>query len=180
MNEWEAFYYCEIQAVTLTTYECQAIIDQIQTLSEEHSVLYNHTGEQTRSCGIRWLHANQGAQWLFDRINERVADYNRRYNFDIEPVQAAQMTRYGIGHEYRNHVDIGAGPMSLRKISCSIELTDPATYEGGGLEVGGDRIYLGRGDMALFPSMMLHRALPVTAGERWSLVCWILGSTPLK
>jgi predicted 2-oxoglutarate/Fe(II)-dependent dioxygenase YbiX len=41
-------------------------------------------------------------------------------------------------------------------------------------------VQLNRGDMALFSSMMLHRALPVVSGERWSLVCWILGERPLR
>jgi PKHD-type hydroxylase len=180
MHEWDQFFYSEVSHGAFSALECRAILEMAEALPEHRSVLHRHTGEQIRDSGIRWLYAEQGAGWVFDRINARVDEYNAKYWYDIQPIRSGQLTRYGVGQEYRNHVDIGAGPMSRRKISVSIELTDPESYEGGGLEVGGDRVELRRGDMALFSSMMLHRALPVTSGERWSLVCWILGEAPLR
>ena len=56
--------------------------------------------------------------------------------------------------------------------------------KGGGLEIFyGDGIHpvpARIGDVIAFPSFIMHRALTVEDGERWSLVSWILGDDPLK
>jgi PKHD-type hydroxylase len=92
---------------------------------------------------------------------------------------ALQLTRYQPRQHFNWHMDLGPGPMSRRKISLVAELG--GKYTGGGIEVfygGANRVPLARGDVLLFPSFIMHRALPVTSGERWSLVAWLLGDTP--
>jgi PKHD-type hydroxylase len=58
-------------------------------------------------------------------------------------------------------------------------------YDGGGIEVFygqemANRIALGQGDALIFPSFIMHRALPVQSGTRWTLVSWLTGSKSLK
>mgnify|MGYP003677217951 FL=1 len=69
--------------------------------------------------------------------------------------------------------------MIVRKLSLSIQLTDPKEYEGGELYIyegdKGEKMKQGQGDLILFPSYMLHEVKPVTKGERNSLVCWVTG-----
>ena len=87
---------------------------------------------------------------------------------------------------YSPHRDLGPGQF-WRKVSMTIQLTDPDEFEGGGLQVehpGGteewaDTPHNDRGDMIMFPSFMRHQALPVTKGTRKCLVIWISGP-PLK
>jgi len=177
---WQQFLYCEIFHKRFSDLECRAIIDFHNSLPATQSVLYRGANEVIRDSGIYWLYSNPETSWVFDRINAAVEEYNKNYQYEINRIESAQLTRYAVGQRYDWHVDIGHGDMSRRKISLSTELTEPSEYQGGGLIVGNDQIYLGRGDMALFSSFMMHRAPQVESGERWSLVCWILGDRPLR
>jgi PKHD-type hydroxylase len=91
-----------------------------------------------------------------------------------------QYTKYygtNKGH-YSWHGDVGPG-VSHRKLSLVLQLTDPSEYEGGELEISiGSRtltVPKVKNSLAVFPSFVLHRVLPVTQGERRSLVTWISG-----
>ena len=67
----------------------------------------------------------------------------------------------------------------IRKLSLSIQLSDPSSYEGGELVlyVGEEGITVPKeqGKLIAFPSFTLHEVKPVTKGERYSLVAWITG-----
>ena len=74
----------------------------------------------------------------------------------------------------------------VRKISMTLNLTDPNSYEGGNLKFDlgphskSDRIKIcddsrSQGSMIIFPSFMYHCITPVTKGTRYSLVLWCLG-----
>jgi len=73
-------------------------------------------------------------------------------------------------------MDIGKGKYSKRKISITVQLSDPDEYEGGDFEflIGKEIIKLPRkkGCAIVFPSYFLHRVTPVTKGTRKSLVLW--------
>ena len=178
--QWDQFFYCEILRQRFNALECRAIIDFHLELPAHQSVLHRSAEHKVRDSGIYWLYSNSATAWVFDRINAAVNEYNARYQYEILPIHSAQLTRYEANQFYDWHVDIGERDMSLRKISVSVQLSDSADYTGGGLIVGKDAQHLERGDMALFPSMMLHQAPVITSGERWSLVCWILGERPLR
>jgi len=74
----------------------------------------------------------------------------------------------------------------VRKISITLNLTDPESYEGGNLKfdlgphVKGNRLKVcddsrSQGSIIIFPSFMYHCVTPVTSGIRYSLVLWCLG-----
>ena len=74
----------------------------------------------------------------------------------------------------------------VRKISMTLNLTDPTSYEGGNLKfdlgphVEGDRLKVLddsrlQGSLIVFPSFTYHCVTPVTSGTRYSLVLWLLG-----
>ncbi len=62
-------------------------------------------------------------------------------------------------------------------ISCTLFLTDPASYEGGELlirEPGGVRsAKLAAGDAVIYPGSTLHEVAPVTRGSRVACFMWI-------
>lgn len=62
-------------------------------------------------------------------------------------------------------------------ISCTLFLSDPATYDGGELVVqdtyGKQRIKFAAGDMVMYPGTSVHRVEPVTRGERIASFFWI-------
>jgi PKHD-type hydroxylase len=123
-------------------------------------------------------------QWTFERIWDVATLYNSRYGLGLsEEMGQLQLTRYAPGQLYDWHMDLGGGAMSLRKISIVVELA-AGGYDGGGTEVfygerRNNRIALGRGDALVFPSFIMHRALPVHSRTRWTLVSWLTGLGPL-
>ena len=66
-----------------------------------------------------------------------------------------------------------------RKISLSLQLTDPSCYRGCDLVLeAGDGPYSAertRGTLIAFPSYVLHRVTPIESGIRKSLVIWVAG-----
>ena len=134
-----------------------------------------------RDSRVRWLRPSADSEWVFRRALDVVATENRRsYRAEIagftEPLQIAE---YGPGQHYDWHLDFAAGAYSTRKLSFVVQLTDPATYEGGALEVMISReavaIPREQGSLTIFPSFLLHRVCAVTRGSRHSLVGWIGG-----
>ena len=67
----------------------------------------------------------------------------------------------------------------VRKLSISIQLTNPEDYEGGELYLynddKGNLMDKTQGTLIIFPSYVLHEVMPVTKGERNSLVTWVTG-----
>lgn len=62
-------------------------------------------------------------------------------------------------------------------ISCTLFLSDPASYDGGELVVqdsyGEQRIKFNAGDLLMYPGTSVHRVEPVTRGERLASFFWV-------
>jgi PKHD-type hydroxylase len=138
--------------------------------------------ESVRKSKIKWLYPNDDSQWLYDKIINMVVEANKAmWNFNLYSViDSIQYTVYseGGGH-YDWHMDIGPGSISHRKVSVTIQLSDPSEYEGGDLELwyGGGVIQIpkNKGLTVIFPSFSMHRVTPITKGTRKSLVLWLGG-----
>ena len=65
-----------------------------------------------------------------------------------------------------------------------MQLSDPADYDGGELELKNSTRTLvaprAQGTLIVFPSFLLHRVAPVTRGTRRSLVGWASGTHPYR
>ncbi|WP_417450940.1 2OG-Fe(II) oxygenase [Kordiimonas sp.] len=140
-----------------------------------------------RSAGAHWLDEDD-LPWLSHRLVQTLSRLSQdAFPFAFDGfAEGLQLLRYDGGPEgrpgdfYDWHIDIGnAGSTVSRKLSIVIQLSDPAEYEGGVLEVnaGGDVAAMptAQGTLVAFPSFMLHRVCPVTAGTRFSLAAWVHG-----
>ncbi len=162
-------------------------IDRIVTLAEAVApvageVIVGSGPESRRTSEVRWLTHGHDTAWLYERIGMLVHSLNgQHWRFDLGGIEAIQVARYPVGGTYDWHVDLGPGQASLRKLSVTIQLSESDAYEGGDLEFpdGPERLARNRGDAVVFPSFMHHRIAPVTAGERWSVVAWVVG-TPFR
>ena len=84
------------------------------------------------------------------------------------------LTRYQPGMHYGAHADaafLQIGQTKIRSdLSCTLFISDPASYDGGALHVRlGDaslRFKLKPGEAILYPSDTFHEVEPVTRGER--------------
>lgn len=86
-------------------------------------------------------------------------------------------SRYEGGQTYGTHVDDAIMDGARTDLSFTLFLSDPETYDGGGLVVqdrAEDRLVrLGAGEVVLYPSDTLHRVEPVTRGTRYAVVGWV-------
>ena len=171
--------------------EIQSIEDYVKTINFKQSEVGSGHGsvqKQKRNSKTGWISYNLETQWMYDKIFG--AACNNIWGLDVTGIHdAIQYTIYPAETEtmfYGAHRDLGPGQF-WRKVSMTIQLTDPDDFEGGGLQVedpGGNNEWVDtphhdRGDMIMFPSFMRHQALPVTKGTRKCLVIWISGP-PLK
>jgi PKHD-type hydroxylase len=137
--------------------------------------------------------------WLYREIQPFVHQANKEaeWNFQWDWTEPAQFTIYGPKQFYNWHIDTSLPydtpnnlntHNKLRKISMTINLSDPKDYKGGHFEfdfrdhqdvkkckphrvkeIGG------KGSLIVFPSDTWHRVTPITRGTRYSLVVWNLG-----
>ena len=158
--------------------ECKMIIENFKTLTEQSSMFIG-VNETYRSSNNCWIPYNPTTSWIYDRIIEFAAKANKRlYNFDVTSLRdMIQFTEYSDTNKgkYDEHVDIGKGPYSQRKLSVSVQLSDPEDYDGGQLIIRENECDRKRGTVCIFPSFLEHRVAEVTRGTRYSMVLWIYG-----
>jgi PKHD-type hydroxylase len=96
------------------------------------------------------------------------------------------LCRYDVGMTYGAHVDtafLPGGQQPLRcDVSCTIFVSDPATYQGGELvvHVGSEAVPIkGKAGQAVFyASTSVHQVMPVTSGERLVMITFIESQIP--
>ena len=89
----------------------------------------------------------------------------------------------GSSNAFGNHIDNAvrthaATARHVRTdISCTLFLSEPASYDGGELVVqdtyGEQRVKFEAGDLVMYPGTSVHRVEPVTRGERMASFFWI-------
>ena len=94
-----------------------------------------------------------------------------------------RFNRYaGASNHYGAHVDNAIrfsenGARVRTDLSCTVFLSDPASYDGGELLIQGAdgerRVKLEAGQAVLYPGDSVHEVLPVTRGERLAGFFWI-------
>ena len=134
-----------------------------------------------RRSQVSWLNNTTDTRWVFEKLADVASQMNaQHFRFDLtgfgEPLQLTNYNQSENGM-YGWHQDYGGG--ISRKLSMVVQLTDPAQYEGGNLQVmtSGEpqNVRKQRGLVAIFPSYVLHQVTPVTQGSRQSLVTWVSG-----
>lgn len=150
--------------------------------SEATIVSDQKVNDSVRKSKIKWLHPNDETQWIYDKLINMVIEANNSvWKFNLHSIiDSIQYTEYlEDGGHYDWHVDIGPNPISHRKVSIVIQLSDPSEYDGGDLELwnGGNikQIPKNKGTTTLFPSFIMHKVTPITRGLRKSLVLWVGG-----
>lgn len=141
------------------------------------------TNDYRRITRVGWMERNSDTEWLHARLEEAVLHLNAEcFSFDLYGIsEALQYTVYdgAEGGHYDWHVDLGGNDVEPRKISMSLQLSDPAAYKGCDLvlEAGNGTCFAerARGTLIAFPSYVLHRVMPIESGVRKSLVVWVAG-----
>jgi PKHD-type hydroxylase len=135
-----------------------------------------------RRSQIAWLDSQDLEwSWVFQRLTDVTKQINQQFwQFDLSYIESLQYTEYHSpdGH-YDLHIDMMNSGIHNRKLSFTVQLTDPEEYQGGDLEfvtgLHADRAHRDQGTVILFPSYVLHKVSAVTEGARHSLVGWVCG-----
>lgn len=120
--------------------------------------------------------------WIGERIARRVAEVNDEiYGFRIMGLEdPVRVFSYGANEagRFRQHIDLSS-VQPMRKLTFTILLSDPADFTGGELlfEMGPFADARAQGSLTMFPSFIAHEVTPVTAGQRFVIVGWVLGPT---
>jgi PKHD-type hydroxylase len=181
INNWA--YWDE----AFTPEECQLIINFANQYKKHEGGIsnINTPNHKIRDSKIVWILPQDETSWMYKRLTNLIMSLNENYfKFDLFGfMEGFQFTEYQAptGH-YGTHIDnIFDGP--VRKLSMTIQLSDPKNYEGGELliHVGSqpESMTKKQGTLICFPSYVLHEVTPVTKGKRYSLVGWITGK-PFK
>jgi PKHD-type hydroxylase len=167
-----------------TKEECQTIINIAKDKGLIKGTTFNDDKiKNVRDSKISWLYPVDGMDWVFRRVTDIVLNLNERFfKFDLFGInEGFQFTNYEApSGKYGKHVDRSIN-IPVRKLSISIQLTNPDEYEGGELKLydGDDEEAIimdkAQGTLIIFPSYVLHEVMPVTKGERNSLVTWVTG-----
>jgi PKHD-type hydroxylase len=135
-----------------------------------------------RVTRVGWIMPGPENRDLFARVAAVAQRLNAQFfRFDISRLEPFQYTVYrdSEGGHYDWHVDCGPNNPAPRKISLSIQLSDPSSYEGCDLQFqfgpAIDTAPRARGAVIAFPSFFRHRVTPVLSGTRKALVAWVNG-----
>lgn len=138
---------------------------------------------QVRVTRTAWIPHTPESDWIYQKLWRIGYHLNQAiYRLDLTGLsEQLQYTVYeaGEGGHYDWHVDHSTITPQPRKLSLSLQLSDPASYDGCALELRAansiETAPVERGTVIAFPSYVLHRVSPVTRGTRRALVCWISG-----
>jgi PKHD-type hydroxylase len=175
--------------VTLANIFSEEEIQKIKNIAlgiEAVAPLVGAAGEHKdiRKCQLKWMHVTEDNTWVYQRLVDAIQKINSEcFNLNLYGIQTLQYTIYDANNNefYAPHRDIYDKIVNglVRKLTFSIQLSDPSEYEGGDLvtDVGHhpETASKTKGDMIFFLSTSVHEAKPVTKGTRHVLVGWVVG-----
>ena len=175
------YYYFES---ALTDEFCDLIIAQGKELEQiEATINVESTSDKSYRRGkVAWIEDN----WITKILNAYVEQANKyaNWNFILTDKERVQFAIYKKGDFYDYHRDCDIVQPLYRKLSVTVQLSDPETYRGGDLfirHIWGetnlpiDEQLKSRGTVIVFPSLLLHSVTRLIGGTRYSLVQWYSG-----
>jgi len=169
-----------------TPQECKKIIELGKKQNMNEAVVgVKSVIKEVRESKTSWIYPSEEHNWIFYKLTDAVMHLNQKYfNFNLFGfTEGLQFTEYKApGGHYSKHIDKMFG-RTIRKLSISVQLSDPSEYEGGDLELifsdDPNVMDKAQGKLIAFPSYVVHGVKPVTKGTRYSLVAWMTGE-PFK
>ena len=169
--------------------ECETLIDQCGSKVEPGKIDFSEDVESNiRRSNVHMITNVLKEADLFYKINKKIWKINEaHFLYDIQTLNFLQFTEYSEAYsgKYEIHTDNwdsvdSDGWERTRKLSFTIQLSDPSKYKGGDLcfpdqPEYNPEVLKDRGTLIVFSSSERHGVTPVTRGDRYSLVGWVLG-----
>jgi predicted 2-oxoglutarate/Fe(II)-dependent dioxygenase YbiX len=156
--------------------DCLDYVRQYQGLITSPSETYSGLTDKRSSSELRVPETDRVVTTIINYVN----NLNQHvFKFDITGVEGdIRLLKYcSPGDRFVWHCDRTDG-IPVRKLSFSLQLSDPATYKGGVLQIhNGETVDMPRelGTLIVFPSYVLHQVTEITMGERYALTGWMTG-----
>ena len=138
--------------------------------------------DKTRRSRVRFYNNDQIP--LFDKLVDSYSKYFDEGEIDYFDYQLTRYDAEDSGFFHMHDYTVRSNTPHIRRISCSIFMSDPEHYYGGDFifrdyDLQSVRGWNDKYSCVMFPSTGLyHAVLPVTRGTRYSLVCWGMGKNP--
>lgn len=162
----------------LDSEECASLI----ALARSRPVLYNtlvHPVEDYRHAFSYPVELEAGNRWVLEKLWHGLMLANAEFGFEIAGIMKSFMvTHYPRGGHLGWHTDFSDFATSARKLTISVQLSDPDAYSGGLLEFSGQGVMpfsQEQGSAVIFPTYLSHRVTRVTRGNRWVLLSSAFG-----
>ena len=165
---------------------CDFIIQEGKKLKIEEAAVYEkNTSRKVEDNSIRKANTAffERGHWVESIISSILHAVNQTaWQTVITNTENIQFGVYGQGQYYGAHRDVDLATPINRKLSITVQLTNPNYYKGGdfvlwslsGKELRNDE-WRNKGSILVFPSFLKHEVEPVTKGTRMSLVQWYAG-----
>ena len=186
------------------------VSEKFDSEMKDSELIGRHKDKNKRNSENAWIDTNHWiAGFIWHYVNKANRE-NFRYDLTNIDGENLQYTKYSEGQYYNWHNDAGISnyykpqyvgnsgnfddePNNLqttdflkascelvRKLSFTLQLSDPDEYEGGNVQLIDDtgKSYIAprqRGTIILFDSRTQHRVIKVKKGVRKSIVGWVLG-----
>ena len=206
------YYYAKLQPTDLE--EIQEYISNLSDDDYRHNEFDHNNIKQYRSCEIHhpkrgsynihhpktsnfglfnifnrmWGKSEIDSESILHKIGKKMfkSINEKYYRYDLSDVFEFQLIKYYVGGNYDWHCDYGIAPRTdiIRKLSMTMQLSDPYDYEGGELKLANyanviETMAKSLGTTLVFDSRVAHKVRPVISGERIALVGWASGP-PLR
>ena len=181
---WKS-YIVETTTPLFTPEQCELIIQAGRTEKKEDGQVGGGSGgtvdTKTRTSHISWIPFKKLPE-MYKKIEQIMLQTNgNHFGFEgMRLTEPAQYTEYPEGGFYDWHIDSDVNCQHeppVRKISMTCLLSKDNDFEGGGLELmsEGKIARPKQGHAIFFASFIRHRVVPITKGNRKSLVMWFGG-----
>ena len=117
---------------------------------------------------------NKDAKKLLMAVADQIMRH-RQVSLNCIPykLHPPKFNKYVEGSEYKPHTDAPWMAETRTDLSCTLWLSEPDSYEGGVLSMGGQE-FKGKPGQALFYNCdKIHSVSPVTKGERICVITWV-------
>ena len=186
------------------------VSEKFDSEMRDSELIGRHKDKNKRNSENAWINTNHWiAGFLWHYVNKANRE-NFLYDLTNIDGENLQYTKYSEGQYYNWHNDAGISKNYkpqyvansgnsdedsdnlqvtdflktscelVRKLSFTLQLSDPDEYEGGNVQLIDDsgKSYIAprqRGTIILFDSRTQHRVIKVKKGVRKSIVGWVLG-----
>lgn len=201
------WYFTDLPQDTINTLEKE--LCKYDSKLEESRLHGDVLDKGKRKSTNGWLSSDSWIAGFLWHYVQKANRNNFLYDLTHIDGESLQYTRYGVGEYYGWHTDhslatyhkpsfnnipsaetlnnanfhtdrINQSYEEIRKLSFSLQLSNPDDYEGGNVVLLDDnnKQYVAprqRGSIILFDSRTMHRVCKVTKGVRKSIVGWVVG-----